>query len=108
MFCRRPVSSISLTARYPAFEAPPPPAARAPSPEQALVYVGELRDAGKRQFARELGLHDLERLGDSNLAVRAEAIEMRAARGARARAERERLQDVCSSAHAAVQDHLEA
>ena len=62
----------------------------------------------QRHVARELGLQDLQRLDDAGFAARAEAVEMRPARRAGARPERERFQNVRAAAHAAVEDHLEA
>src|SRR5262245_1116483 len=109
--CLRPRSSISdgrladisstlmiegstLEARHPA--------------NQAAVDVGERCYAEQRHVARELGLQNRERLRDARFAARAQPVEMRAPPGARARAERERFQDMRAAAHAAVEDDLEA
>ncbi len=65
-------------------------ARRRPS-DQARVDVAQARDTEQRHVARELGLQDLERLGDAGFSARAEPVEMRTAGRARARAERERF-----------------
>src|SRR5262245_56736934 len=102
--CRRPISSISLTAGKQLGG----PSAGAHSPDQARVDVGNLRNAGQRHVASELALQDLERLCDPSLDAGTEPVEMWPPGGTGARTESERFQYVCAAAHSAVENHLEA